>query len=303
MDGTILMDKSSGITSSQYLNKVKKILKVSKAGHTGTLDPFATGLMTICLNKATRIIPFLNEDIKEYYAVMKFGEATDTMDCTGNITQKVDLDHLEIRDISGILDKYSGSVEQTPPDYSAIKVNGIRSYKLARKGVKVQKPKRKIHIERITIINYDFPFLTFTISCSRGTYVRAVADSIGRDLGVGSHLTELRRIKSGRFTIEDSYTLNDIEMGKYNIIDLNESLDNLKLLNIDKSSAELIKNGINIKKYMLPQSNITDINIGDYIKIMANNELIGIFVSLFAGNEIIYRNDNDDILKIKKILH
>ena len=303
MNGIILMDKSSGISSYKYLNKVKKLLGVSKAGHTGTLDPFASGLMTVCLNKATRIIPFLKEDIKEYYAVMKFGEATDTMDCTGNITEKFEIGYMEEDHVSKIIDNYRGSIEQSPPDYSAIKIDGVRSYKLARKGVKINKPKRKIYIENISIINYDFPYLAFKIRCSRGTYVRAVADSIGRDLGVGSHLTELRRIKSGRFTIEDSHTLDDIESGNYNIMDLNESLDDLRVLNIDISYSGFIKNGINIKKYMLPLSDITDINIGDYLKIMVNNELMGIFVSLFEGKEIINRHNNEDILKIKKILH
>lgn len=303
MNGVILMDKHPGISSSQYLNRIKKILKVSKAGHTGTLDPFASGLMTVCLNNATRIIPFINEEIKEYQAVMKFGEATDTMDCTGTVTDICRIDYVDKGNIERIVSANTGELEQIPPVYSAVKINGVRSYKLASKGVSVNITARKVNIENITILDYEYPYFRFKIRCSRGTYVRAWADSIGRQLGVFSHLTALRRIKSGNFKISNSYTLDDVEKGTYRIMDLNESLGELRTIIVDDTTALLLKNGINLKKYMLPEANIADINIGEYFKIMANDELIGIFVSLFSGEDIKRKDGNEVILKIKRILH
>lgn len=303
MNGIILMDKLQGMSSAQFLNQVKKILGVSKAGHTGTLDPFATGLMTVCINKATKIIPFLNEDMKEYRAVMKFGEVTDTMDCTGKVIKRVDAYELDTEAVFNVLEKYQGYIEQTPPDYSAVKVNGTRLYKLARKGVQVEKPNRTVFIEKLSVIECSMPFLTISIRCSRGTYVRSVADSIGKELGVGAHLTDLRRIKSGKFEIGSCYTLTDLENGNFHLIDLNESLSDIKVLNVDNRTASSLKNGNNIKKYMLPDFDMADINIGDKFRIVANNELIGIVVSLVSYDELRAGYSNEDILKIKKILH
>lgn len=303
MNGILIVDKPTGISSAQTLNKIKKSIRVKKAGHTGTLDPFATGVLTVCLNEATKIIPFLNENIKEYEAVMKFGERTDTLDLTGKVTDRAKNIDISISDIISTINNYVGNIEQQPPDYSAVKINGKRLYQLARKKIKVNKPKRKIYVEKIEILDYDNPFVRILVRCSTGTYVRSLADSIGEDLKVFAHLVELRRVKSGVFDIENSYTLEDIDSGNYKIINMSEAISYVKSLKINKDNTYKIKSGINLRKGDLNSSNLTDIRRDEVIKVMYDNNLICIAKSLVSLEDLVMMDDSEEVFKILRVFN
>jgi tRNA pseudouridine55 synthase len=301
--GILIVDKPTNITSAKALNKIKKTLNVKKAGHTGTLDPFATGILTVCLNEATKLIPFINENIKEYEAVVKFGERTDTLDLTGNVTDRVTDTELSVSQVNSVINKYIGTIEQEPPDYSAVRINGKRLYQLARKKIKVNKQKRKISIEKIEILDYYNPFVRIFVRCSRGTYIRSLADSIGLDLQVFAHLVELRRIKSGVFDIENSYTFEDIYSGNYRIIDMSEAISYVKSLNINKDNTYKIKTGISLKKGDLNSSNLTDINRDEVVKVLYNDNLICIAKSLVSLEDLVMMDDSEEIIKILRVFN
>ena len=303
MNGILIVDKPVDITSAKALNKIKKSLSVKKAGHTGTLDPFATGVLTVCLNEATKLIPFLGEDIKEYEAVMKLGERTDTLDLTGTVINKADNIDISISDINSTINNYIGNIEQVPPDFSAVKIDGKRLYQLARKKIKVNKPTRKIYVEKIEILDYYNPFVRILVRCSKGTYIRSLADSIGEDLKVYAHLVELRRVKSGVFDIESSYTFEDVDLGSYKIINMSDAISYVKSLNINKDNTYKIKSGINLKKGDLNSSNLTDISRDEVIKVLYENSLICIAKSLVSLEDLVMMDDSEEVFKILRVFN
>ncbi len=211
MDIVINLDKPKGITSQQAVLKVKKVSGTRKAGHAGTLDPIATGVLLVCLGEATKVTRFLSDLDKEYIAVVKLGEKTDTYDSEGEVIQKVESLSLDRADIEKVLPQFTGTLEQIPPMYSAVKVDGKPLYKLARKGITIDRPKRTVTVNMIEIMEFSLPFLEMKISCSKGTYIRTLCDDIGTSLGVGAHIAELRRTHIGNFSAEDSVTMDDFE--------------------------------------------------------------------------------------------
>ncbi|MFN3395286.1 MAG: tRNA pseudouridine(55) synthase TruB [Thermodesulfovibrionales bacterium] len=210
MNLVINLDKPKGMTSQEAVTAIKKILHVKKAGHAGTLDPIATGVLLICLNEATKITRFLTDLDKEYIARIKLGEKTDTLDSEGKVIEKVEKFSVTEEEIIGILNRFQGEIEQTPPMYSAIKMNGKPLYKLARKGVTVEREKRLVRINRIDLLGLDAPFVDIRVSCSKGTYIRSLCSDIGDALGVGGHVTELRRISVGNFTEKLAITMDEL---------------------------------------------------------------------------------------------
>lgn len=210
MNLVINLNKPKGISSQQAVTQIKKILGAKKAGHAGTLDPIATGVLLVCTSEATKITRFLSDLDKEYIALMKLGERTNTLDSEGKVMQKVDRFSFEKRLIEQVLDGFRGTIEQTPPMFSAVKLGGEPLYKLARKGVVIERPVRSVNIYGIEITGFDPPFLEIRVSCSKGTYVRTLCDDIGDVLGVGAHITELKRTRIGGFRIEDSTTMDEL---------------------------------------------------------------------------------------------
>lgn len=211
MDIIINLNKPKDITSQDAVTKVKKILKVKKAGHTGTLDPMATGLMLICLNRATRIASYFSGMDKEYKAVMKLGETTDTQDAYGkiiNTCENVDIDRSLIENA---LQSFTGIISQQPPMFSALKHKGQPLYKLARQGIEVERKSREITIYNIDLLDISLPYVTFKTRCSKGTYIRTLCNDIGQKLGIGAHLSALERTAAGEYTIEDSLTLEELK--------------------------------------------------------------------------------------------
>lgn len=218
MDGILIIDKPAGITSHDVVARVRRILKTKKVGHTGTLDPFATGVMVVVVGKATRLAQFLDKDEKEYRAVMKLGFETDTGDGTGRprIAERARQSEevaevLATADPAKILDGYRGEIEQVPPMYSAKKVEGKKLYELARRGEEVERRAVTVTISKLELLSRPAEDeIEFVVACSAGTYVRVLAEDIGRKLGVGAHLTELQRTRAGRFSLSRAVTLDEL---------------------------------------------------------------------------------------------
>ncbi len=209
--GVINLDKPQGITSHDAVEKVRKSLGIRKAGHAGTLDPIATGVLLVCTGEATKITRFLSDLDKEYAVVVKLGEKTDTYDAEGVVTEKVEGFSLEKEDVDRILPKFTGVIEQVPPMYSAVKVGGRPLYKFARKGITVEREKRVVTVHEIRITRFSLPFLEMRISCSKGTYIRSLCHDLGEVLGIGAHIAGLKRTRIGSFRVEDSVSLGVLE--------------------------------------------------------------------------------------------
>lgn len=249
INGFIVIDKPEGPTSHGVVAAVRRILKVKKVGHTGTLDPFATGVLPVAVGEATKAIPYLDEAIKEYRAVMRLGTTTDTQDSTGRVTGSSGCSGITGGMISEAFDRFTGNISQLPPMYSAVKLNGIPLYKRARKGEEIERAAREITVHSISIHEIDLPLVTFSVVCSRGTYVRTLAADLGHFLGCGAHLTSLRRLRSGPFDEGRAVSLDVLQelRVKERISDLVitplQSLAHLRELQLTADGARKVSNG------------------------------------------------------------
>ena len=210
MTGIICLDKPKGMSSFMAVKRASRILGVKKAGHTGTLDPMATGVLVIMLGHSTRFIELLPEHKKSYTARVKLGITTDTLDITGEILTRSPVSVTEEQLLS-VANEFKGEILQTPPMYSALKKDGERLYDLARKGIEVTREQRQITIEKLEIYDFDGIEFSMDVTCSAGTYIRSLCDDIGRELGCGAVMTELRRTSANGFSIEKSVTLEELE--------------------------------------------------------------------------------------------
>jgi tRNA pseudouridine55 synthase len=216
LDGVLVIDKPAGWTSHDVVARVRKILKTRRVGHTGTLDPFATGVLVVCVNRATRLVQFLAGDDKEYLATMRLGFATDTGDLTGRpVSQISDVSHITEEAVKATLDRFRGRINQIPPMYSAKKVGGVRLYEMARRGEQIRRAPIEVEIKELELISGtqsgersgDF---TFRVVCSSGTYIRTLAEDIGALLGAGAHLRQLRRTRAGACDLDRALTLEGL---------------------------------------------------------------------------------------------
>ena len=210
MNGILLVDKPSGWTSSDVVIKLKGLLHQRRIGHSGTLDPMATGLLVVFVGRATRAVEFAEAHSKRYIAGLRLGDVTDTQDITGNIIShnKVDITQEQLE---AVLPEFTGDIVQIPPMYSAVKVNGQRLYKIARSGGEVERKGREINISDISVIGKDGEDYILDVSCSKGTYIRTLCNDIGASLGCGGCMSSLRRVKAGDFSVENACTLEEIK--------------------------------------------------------------------------------------------
>ena len=210
MNGVLLLRKSAGMTSHDVVAQVRKIFQTKKVGHAGTLDPFATGLLVACLGDATRIVQYLTDGEKTYRATMKLGERTDTQDYTGEVVERRDVPPLTEDEVRRMFAQFTGEITQIPPMYSARRVRGQRLYELARAGKEVEREARPVTIYELTFTGMALPYLHFQVVCSKGTYIRTLANDLGEAFGCGAHVTELERIQSGRFLLRDAVSLEEL---------------------------------------------------------------------------------------------
>lgn len=210
-DGILLLDKPVGMTSNAALGRVKRILGISKAGHTGTLDPMASGLLVVCFGEATKVSGFLLDADKSYRAECRLGAVTDTDDAEGEVIERAHVPALTAAAIEPVLAGFRGDIEQVPPMYSALKHRGKRLYELARAGETIARPPRRVHIHHLALEGLEGERLTLAVRCSKGTYIRSLARDIGRALGCGAYLSALRRVHSDPFDIADAIGLDELE--------------------------------------------------------------------------------------------
>jgi tRNA pseudouridine55 synthase len=210
LDGAILIDKPSGPTSHDVVDAIRRKFGIKKVGHCGTLDPAATGLLIIVLGRGTKLSEKLMGDDKVYEGTMKFGEATDSYDADGELTASLPVPPLTLDQLNEDAATFIGDVMQVPPMVSAIKKAGVPLYKLARKGIEVEREPRLIHIYNFRFTDYTEPLGTFKLACTKGTYVRSVAHDLGKKLGCGAHLASLRRSVSGKFDVADAKPLDEV---------------------------------------------------------------------------------------------
>ncbi len=254
MNIVINLNKDNGITSHEAVTRVKRLFKIKKAGHAGTLDPLATGVLLVCLNEATKITGYLSDLDKEYLAVIKLGETTDTYDSEGRIVRKVSDFEVSVSEINKAIQMFIGDIEQTPPMYSAIKLNGKPLYKFARQGVEVEIKPRKVSIYSIEFLNYEPPLLTIKVACSKGTYIRSLCNDIGNVLGIGAHLTELKRTKIGHFIIENSAKLEELPDKNKAIDTINHALRHIPDIRLFDTNLQKVRNGNSVREDDLKSS-------------------------------------------------
>lgn len=212
MNGLLIIDKPAGMTSHDVVYRVRKRVRVERVGHTGTLDPFATGVLPLCLGKATRLASLLTLEDKVYQATLTLGKTTDTLDRDGALLEERPVDpSLDEARVEAAMQSFRGEILQRPPMYSAVKVGGKRLYEYARAGEEVARAERPVTIHRLTLLSLSLPELRFEVHCSKGTYVRVLAAELGEALGCGGHLTELRRTHTGRFDLQQAVKLDDLE--------------------------------------------------------------------------------------------
>ncbi len=247
-NGVIIVDKAAGLSSAKVVAQVKELFQAKKAGHAGTLDPFATGVLVCCLNRATRLARFLLRGFKKYEAVLQLGMTTDTQDVTGETISEASCLAVSDQQIRSVFQQFEGAIEQKPPLYSALKHQGVPLYKLARHGNPVQKPARPVFIETLDIQKIALPEICFTVACSAGTYVRTLCADIGERLGCGGHLKRLRRIYSSGFTIDEAVTLEtlakQVDTASPKIIPLGKALRGMPAYIADDTLGHKIHRGV-----------------------------------------------------------
>lgn len=244
MDAVINFRKPKDISSQGAVTEVKRFFGVRKAGHAGTLDPMATGVLIICLNEATKITSFLADLDKEYLVRLKLGERTDTYDATGRTIEQTPCPSFTESDLRGVLEHFTGEIKQIPPMFSAIKKNGQPLYKLARKGMTVKRSERTVTIHSIELIHVHAPYVDLNVRCSKGTYIRTLCDDIGKALGVGAYMVSLERTRIGFFNIEHAVSLEELPSHKKGaLFSIDSALSHLNEIFLDQDTYHKARNG------------------------------------------------------------
>lgn len=244
--GFLAVDKPPGITSHDVVDRVRRATGIRKVGHTGTLDPMATGVVVVAIGGATRLIRFLQDLDKEYVATACFGVVTDTLDAEGQVIEEHEM-AVTREDLEELTPRFSGEIQQVPPMVSALKKDGTRLYDLARQGVEVEREARTVVIHQLEFLDIEEgrqPLVRFRVVCGKGTYVRSLADDMARDLGgIGAHLRALRRTRNGAFGEDDALALDELEGWREHLVDPAEALAFLPTLTVDTDGARRVENG------------------------------------------------------------
>lgn len=305
-NGVIIVNKEAGFTSHDVVAKLRGILKQKKIGHTGTLDPDATGVLPVCLGHATKLCDMLTDKDKTYEAVMLLGQETDTQDTSGKVIRETDVHELREKTDTLTDDKiteailsFVGDYSQIPPMYSALKVNGKKLYELAREGIEIERKPREVYINSIENISIDFPRVTMTVSCSKGTYIRTLCNDIGEKLGCLACMDKLKRTRVSTFSIEEAMTLDEInELAKKDngideqIISVEKIFEVYRAAGTKEEFDKNIYNGNSLKLNMVK---ITDEGQPDHEEKFRMYDSKGLFMGIF-----VYKK-NENMFKVEKM--
>jgi tRNA pseudouridine55 synthase len=255
LDGILNINKPAGKTSFGVVALVKRLTGERHAGHAGTLDPDASGVLPVCLGKATRVVEFLMDNKKTYRASIELGKATDTFDGSGKVVYQGDTSNIDIKKVERVLEAFRGNIEQTPPMYSALKHQGQPLYQLARAGINIERKSRPVTIFRLELVTWQPPLVTLEIECSKGTYIRSLANDLGEVLGCGAYLKSLIRSRYGIFNIEEAISLAQLEEevkgGNWQqyLYPIDSVLQDMSAIKVDEGGEAAIRTG-NLLKNM-----------------------------------------------------
>jgi tRNA pseudouridine55 synthase len=293
IDGLLVVDKPEGITSLDVVREIKHRFGVKKAGHIGTLDPFATGVLPIVINEGTKLVPFLREGPKEYEVTLRLGEETNTDDWTGKVVMKQPWEGVQPEKVEALIHTFLGKIRQTPPMFSAIKMQGKPLYRLARKGIEVERKEREVEIYNIQMKEIELPLVHFKVSCSKGTYIRTLGRDIGRKIGCGAHLLRLRRIRSGPFTLGQAITWERLkDLSKPDalhswLISLSAALPSLPEMVGDEQLVKKVRFGKEMIVQDLSPQTLPAFEKGQWLKMSSPQEgLVAILKSEVKGADI-----------------
>ncbi|WP_294351790.1 tRNA pseudouridine(55) synthase TruB [uncultured Clostridium sp.] len=248
MNGVINIFKNKGMSSFDVVRKVRKVAREKKVGHTGTLDPEATGVLPVCLGKGTKIIDYIMKAEKTYFVTFKLGIKTNTYDLEGEIIEEKDISNITEEETLKTINSFVGEYSQVPPMFSALKKDGVRLYDLARQGIEIEREGRLITIYDIKNIDISMPYVSMEVTCSKGTYIRSLCYDIGEKLNVGATMVELRRTKTSTFSEEDSINIEDLNEENINdyIISIEEALKMYPRIDVNKGYSKLFINGVKV---------------------------------------------------------
>ena len=258
--GIVLLDKRLGVSSNKALQEVRHLFNANKAGHTGSLDPLATGLLPLCFGEATKVSALMLDDNKRYHVVIQLGVMTDTGDAEGRVIETKPVPDLSMEEIHACLQQFMGEIDQIPPMYSALKHNGKKLYELAREGITIERKARRIKIFELKLLGFFKDHLTLEVFCTKGTYIRSLAEDIGRSLGCGGTVQALRRLEAGLFNIEQAKTIEQLTaMSEHYLfqclIDVDKPLESLPCTHLSDEQAIAIKYGQSINFNRTPDLN------------------------------------------------
>ena len=287
VSGVLVVDKPVGMTSHQVVQIIRRGTGIRRAGHTGTLDPRASGVLVVLIGPSVRLSEWVSASDKRYMATIRLGASTDTYDAEGRTTTTAPWEEITEEEFEQILQKFVGEIEQVPPPYSAVRVKGKRAYDLARQGKEVELKPRKIKVYSLELLEWAPPEVVVDVHCSSGTYVRSLAHDIGKELGCGAHLVGLRRTQSGRFTLRDAVPLRRLEEAfrkgewyRY-LLPAADALSEWPMIELDPDEVELVRHGHRIKPKGLELSD------GDMVRALTEQgDLVAVMIYIAETDEL-----------------
>jgi tRNA pseudouridine55 synthase len=309
MNGVVVIDKPGGITSHDVVVGIRRVLGIGKIGHAGTLDPLATGVLPVCINEGTKLIPFFENHRKDYLATMRLGVRTDTLDREGRIIDQR-TPSVTPGEVTGVLQTFMGKIKQFPPKYSAVKFQGRPLYDWTRRGVDIEPLPRMVEIFHIQVDRIALPEVTFRVSCSKGTYIRSLCADAGEKLMCGACLTELRRTASGPFAEQSALRLDGLmperqrQMLEAGLIRLTDALQELPAIKVDATLQARLKTGYQPAAGALKGHDIPFLAEGDMVRfVTAGRDLIAVAQSLFASGQWSTLAEEVRIFKILRVFN
>ncbi len=306
MDGVLVIDKPAGPTSHDVVSRMRKVLKEKKVGHTGTLDPTATGVLPLVLGGATKVARYLTGGDKTYRATLRLGVSTDTLDAAGEVIEERPVSVAET-DVRAAAQGFVGEIEQVPPMYSAKKVDGKRLYELARQGIEVEREAKRVRVHSIEVTSVALPDVVIDVRCSAGTYVRVLARDIGEKLGCGAHLKSLTRLAAGPFTLADAVSLqqaiDDPDSAKKRVIPVGKALSMLPRIDVPRDVARMVQDGYQLTVADLRTLDTPSFAPDEVVGLWSDEgELVAVAHTLLAATELPISRRDRQALKTERVL-